>query len=127
MFLEMLVIAIHPPLAFDFQFFITQSGGNESKYHLDDILSAFSILKLYFLLRLAPELTLMSGPKAWKICELLGFYPDFLFYVKISLRDRPLLILIAIFTLLMFSIGALVQIFERGIFLSRSLKSGIID
>ena len=111
-------------MGIDFRFTVTQSGDHKSEYHFDEIMSCFAALKLYFILKLLPECTLMSGEKASKICEMNGFNPDYLFFVKVALKEHPFMFLSSLFLLLLLALGPSIQIFERGI-LTTSTKSGI--
>ena len=106
MLMEMLIIIIHPPIFFDFEFNITQSGGNKSVYHFDEIVTSFASLKLYFMLKLLPEFSMVSSEKARKICEMHGFYPDYFFYFKVILIEKAIIVLPSLLMLLYFILGA---------------------
>ena len=53
MIFEMMVFALHPPLYFDVQFIVKQEG-QPVDYNLSIIIATFSILKMYFVLRILP-------------------------------------------------------------------------
>ena len=120
--LEMLIFALHPPVFLDYK--VNMSfGGSDSEYNTDQLFTTLSTLKLYFILRVLPRLSIMSGRNATKICEINGIEPNYVFFLKVSLKERPLTFLALVLGFLMVSVGLTIQILERGLLIS-SNKGG---
>lgn len=115
MIFEILAFIIHPPIMAEFTFKV-DSEGLSTSYNLDEILTSLTVLKLYFVLRVIPQFTSLATDRARRICDLNGFEPDFIFFLKITLKEKPFILLTFCLTLFTVSFGLVVQIFERGIF-----------
>jgi hypothetical protein len=116
MLIEIFVFVIHPPIMVDASFTIGSDNTIIQTYCLDEILTSFSVLRLYFALRVLPQFTTLATDRARRICDLNGFEPDFLFFLKITLKEKPFILLTFCLTLFTLTFGLVVQIFERGIF-----------
>lgn len=85
MLFEMLIFSVHPVLILNFEFSVAQRG-LKSFYNFDQITSVFAVLKVYFVLKVMPEITQIANEKVRKICLINGFEPDFKFFLIVGVK-----------------------------------------
>jgi len=112
--IEATLMFLHTPYGLDISFTVAQLK-LISTYNIDSVITAVSILKLYFFIRIWPMFSIVSSERAIRVCELNGFEPNFHLFFKVALTQNPFWFLIFLFCLLSFSFGLLVQLFERGV------------
>jgi len=118
----MLIFSINPPILADAVFSISNRSGPVVKdvaqsasanYSLDIILSTSAITKTWFLIKLLPLITSVTADNSRKINEIKGLIPDFQFYMRVSLLERPTTVLtVTIFYIAIF-FGISIDYFER--------------
>jgi hypothetical protein len=57
----------------------------------------------------------MSTERTRRICEMHGFEPDFLYFIKITFKEKPFYFIVICLTAVVLTFGMLVQLFERGV------------
>lgn len=98
----MLIFSINPLILVDAVFSISNRSGPVVKgvaqsasanYSLDIFLSTLAITKTWFLIKLLPLITSVTADNSRKINEIKGLIPDFQFYMRVSLLERPATVL----------------------------------
>ena len=119
---EMFIFSLHPPILVNIRLNISLGDSNNS-YNIDQIFSVLSLFKIYFIIRVLPKLSIMSGQNAVEVCEIIGTEPDFKFFLKVALKEKPLFLLAIVLLFLILFGGLTIQILERGLSISTK-KSG---
>jgi hypothetical protein len=118
----MLIFSINPPILADAIFSLSNRTGPVVKgvtqstsaiYSIDIILTTLAITKTWFLIKLLPLVTSVTADNSRKINEIKGLIPDFYFYLRVSLLERPTAVLtVSIFYIAIF-FGISIDYFER--------------
>src|SRR3990167_3558633 len=110
--LEAVVNCIHSPPGL-LLIYYQDVGGKPVAYSYDSVISIFSLMKLYIIMRLFQNYSQWTSGQAIRICRMNGFTPDFAFAFKCVNRSNPARFVLFGLSSSVIIFGFCVQNFER--------------
>lgn len=112
---EAFINIIHPPIGLLSIGFIAKDVvvENDIEYSYNTILTAFTVIRAYHLIRLMSIYSKFRSSRSQRLCQMNGSYAGTYYAIKCMMHEQPIIIMVLMLLTGIFIFGFLLRLFER--------------